>query len=53
MPFTGLRIKEEQMRQWGMTSPGLRQRATAISELPAVEQARAEISSLPSYHQPV
>lgn len=36
VPLTGFRIKEEEMRQLGMQLPGLRQRAAAIAELPAL-----------------
>jgi radical SAM superfamily enzyme YgiQ (UPF0313 family) len=36
VPLTGLRVREEEMRAWGMTLPGLRQRATAVAQLPAL-----------------
>lgn len=35
-PMTGFRVKEEEMRHWGMTLPGLSNRADAIAELPAL-----------------
>ena len=34
--MTGFRVKEEEMRHWGMTLPGLSDRAHAIAELPAL-----------------
>lgn len=36
VPLTGFRIQEEEMRHWGLTLPGLRDRAAAIAELPAL-----------------
>lgn len=36
VPFTGLRIREREMRELGMRLPGLRARADAVSELPAL-----------------
>jgi len=36
VPFTGFRIREAEMLELGMTLPGLRQRAHAISQLPAL-----------------
>jgi radical SAM superfamily enzyme YgiQ (UPF0313 family) len=36
VPFTGFRVREEEMRELGMTLPGLRQRAAAIGQLPAL-----------------
>jgi radical SAM superfamily enzyme YgiQ (UPF0313 family) len=36
VPFTGLRIREQELLSLGMTLPGLHPRATAISHLPAL-----------------
>ena len=36
VPFTGFRIREEEMLALGMSLPGLRPRAAAIAELPAL-----------------
>jgi radical SAM superfamily enzyme YgiQ (UPF0313 family) len=36
VPFTGLRIREAEMLELGMSLPGLRQRAAALAELPAL-----------------
>lgn len=36
VPFTGLRIKEQELLALGMSLPGLRPRAEAISQLPAL-----------------
>jgi radical SAM superfamily enzyme YgiQ (UPF0313 family) len=36
VPFTGFRIREEEMRALGMALPGLKQRAAAIAQLPAL-----------------
>ncbi len=36
VPFTGFRVREEEMLELGMTLPGLRQRAQAIGQLPAL-----------------
>ncbi len=36
VPFTGFRIREEEMLALGMSLPGLRQRAAAIGQLPAL-----------------
>jgi len=36
VPFTGFRIREEEMLALGMSLPGLRQRAAAIAGLPAL-----------------
>jgi radical SAM superfamily enzyme YgiQ (UPF0313 family) len=36
VPFTGFRVREEAMRALGMTLPGLRHRAAAIAQLPAL-----------------
>ncbi len=36
VPFTGFRVREEEMLALGMTLPGLRQRAAAIGKLPAL-----------------
>src|SRR5262245_42533332 len=36
VPFTGFRVREEQMLALGMTLPGLKQRAAAIGQLPAL-----------------
>jgi radical SAM superfamily enzyme YgiQ (UPF0313 family) len=36
VPFTGFRIREEKLLELGMTLPGLKQRANAVSELPAL-----------------
>lgn len=36
VPFTGFRIREEAMRELGMSLPGLRRRGAAIAELPAL-----------------
>ncbi len=36
VPFTGFRVREEAMRELGMTLPGLRQRAAAVAQLPAL-----------------
>jgi radical SAM superfamily enzyme YgiQ (UPF0313 family) len=35
-PFTGFRIRDREMAELGMTSPGLRERAGAIGKLPAL-----------------
>jgi radical SAM superfamily enzyme YgiQ (UPF0313 family) len=36
VPFTGFRIREEEMLELGMTLPGLRHRAAAVAQLPAL-----------------
>ena len=36
VPFTGFRVKEAELLELGMSLPGLRQRAAAIAELPAL-----------------
>jgi radical SAM superfamily enzyme YgiQ (UPF0313 family) len=36
VPMTGFRVREQQMRELGMSLPGLRSRASAIAELPAL-----------------
>ncbi len=36
VPFTGFRVREEEMLALGMALPGLKQRATAIAQLPAL-----------------
>jgi len=36
VPFTGFRVREEEMRELGMSLPGFKQRAKAIAELPAL-----------------
>jgi radical SAM superfamily enzyme YgiQ (UPF0313 family) len=36
VPFTGFRVREEEMLALGMTLPGLKQRAAAIAQLPAL-----------------
>jgi hypothetical protein len=36
VPFTGFRVREEEMRTLGMHLPGLQQRAGAIGQLPAL-----------------
>ncbi len=36
VPFTGFRIREEEMLALGMTLPGLKQRASAVAQLPAL-----------------
>lgn len=36
VPLTGFRVREEEMRELGMSLPGLQQRAKAIAELPAL-----------------
>jgi radical SAM superfamily enzyme YgiQ (UPF0313 family) len=36
VPFTGFRVREEEMLALGMTLPGLRQRAAAVAQLPAL-----------------
>ncbi len=36
VPFTGFRIREREMRELGMALPGLRARAGAIAQLPAL-----------------
>ncbi len=36
VPLTGLRVRAEEMLELGMTLPGLRQRADALAELPAL-----------------
>jgi radical SAM superfamily enzyme YgiQ (UPF0313 family) len=36
VPMTGFRVREAQMRELGMSLPGLQQRASAIAELPAL-----------------
>ncbi|MEZ6100161.1 MAG: cobalamin-dependent protein [Pirellulaceae bacterium] len=36
VPFTGLRVREEGLREYGMTLPGLAERGRAVSELPAL-----------------
>jgi radical SAM superfamily enzyme YgiQ (UPF0313 family) len=36
VPFTGLRVAEQEMLAFGMTLPGFRERAGAISELPSL-----------------
>jgi len=34
VPFTGFRVREEEMLALGMTLPGLKSRAAAIAQLP-------------------
>lgn len=36
VPFTGFRVREEEMLELGMTLPGLRHRASAVAQLPAL-----------------
>jgi radical SAM superfamily enzyme YgiQ (UPF0313 family) len=36
VPFTGFRVREEEMLALGVTLPGLRQRAAAVAQLPAL-----------------
>jgi hypothetical protein len=36
VPFVGFRIREEEMLALGMTLPGLRNRADAVAQLPAL-----------------
>ncbi len=36
VPFTGFRVREDEMRELGMSLPGFKQRAAAIAELPAL-----------------
>ena len=36
VPFTGFRVREEEMRALGMTLPGLAHRAAAVAQLPAL-----------------
>ena len=36
VPFTGLRVREEEMLALGMSLPGLRPRAAALAQLPAL-----------------
>jgi radical SAM superfamily enzyme YgiQ (UPF0313 family) len=36
VPFTGFRVREQEMLALGMTLPGLKQRAQAIGQLPAL-----------------
>lgn len=36
VPFTGFRVREAELRELGMSLPGLQQRAAAIAELPAL-----------------
>jgi radical SAM superfamily enzyme YgiQ (UPF0313 family) len=36
VPFTGFRVREAEMRELGMSLPGLRQRAGAVAQLPAL-----------------
>src|SRR5262249_6573855 len=36
VPFTGFRLREEELLALGMSLPGLRQRAEAIAQLPAL-----------------
>ena len=36
VPFTGLRVREEEMLALGMALPGLRPRAAALARLPAL-----------------
>src|SRR4051812_33329808 len=36
VPLTGFRVREEEMLALGMSLPGLRQRAAAIAQLPAL-----------------
>ena len=36
VPMTGFRVREPQMRELGMSLPGLQPRAAAIAELPAL-----------------
>jgi radical SAM superfamily enzyme YgiQ (UPF0313 family) len=36
IPFTGLRVREQELLKLGMSLPGLRRRADAIAELPAL-----------------
>jgi radical SAM superfamily enzyme YgiQ (UPF0313 family) len=55
VPFTGFRVREEAMRELGMTLPGLKQRAAAIGQLPALGLLTlAGLTPLPwtvSYHE--
>lgn len=36
VPFTGFRLREESLRQWNVTFPGLLRRASAVGQLPAL-----------------
>ncbi len=36
VPFTGLRVREQEMLALGMSLPGLKHRAAAVAELPAL-----------------
>jgi len=36
VPFIGFRVREDEMRELGMSLPGFKQRAAAIAELPAL-----------------
>lgn len=36
VPFTGFRVREKEMLSLGMTLPGLKQRAAAVAQLPAL-----------------
>jgi radical SAM superfamily enzyme YgiQ (UPF0313 family) len=36
VPFTGFRVREEEMLALGMTLPGLKERAAAVAQLPAL-----------------
>src|SRR6476620_9968384 len=36
VPLTGFRVRENEMRALGMTLPGLRHRAAAVGQLPAL-----------------
>ncbi len=36
VPLTGLRVAEQEMLAFGMSLPGFRERASAISELPSL-----------------
>lgn len=57
VPFTGFRVREEEMLALGMALPGLRQRAAAIAQLPALGLLTLAGLSPPhwtcSYHEAV
>jgi len=36
VPFTGFRLREERLRRWNVTLPGLTRRAAAVGQLPAL-----------------
>lgn len=36
VPFTGFRLREERLRQWNVSLPGLTRRASAVEQLPAL-----------------